>query len=95
MFCYQITTDHLEDDGEDSIAGSWRGEHEEMDTKAASSRTFYLYDDDGVRYYTGRMYWDYEGEPTEDDSYELFLWGQRYAGTALLKFHGASHLDIG
>lgn len=95
MFCFQITTDHLEGEGEDSIVNTWRGDHQEMNTKAANSRQFYLYDDDGVRYYTGRMYWDYEGEPTESDSYDIFCWGQRYAGTALLKFHGARHLDIG
>ena len=95
MFCFQITQDHLEGNGPDSIAGSWRGELEEAETAKASSRVFYLYDDDGERYYTGRMFWDYPGDPSEDDSYEIYRWGSRYAGTTLLKFHGASHLDIG
>lgn len=55
---------------------------------------FILYDDDGIPYYKGRAY-DPEGSYYEEDLYDLFSWGQRYAGTTYLKFPHAKMMDIG
>jgi len=48
---------------------------------------FRMYDDDGILYYTGTLYWDDEGEPLEEYTYgPLFDYGAPNAGAVVIKY---------
>jgi len=97
-----ITKDHLAEEFEDysSDAGVTgpRGISDEMvaDLKAGKGHTFYMYDDDGNRYYTGKMIATGDDEETEwAIGSPLDNFGTPNAGCTLIKYHGKPTWDIG
>lgn len=92
-YAWIITTDHLAREGERSDAGKVGPRTitpEQIAALAAGKgRTFYLYDDDRERYYSGRAIWSPDFEGTEQQVFgPLDDFGAPNAGCTLIKWHG-------
>lgn len=95
-----ITDDHLSQPSDSDfavgIAGPGHiGPELRQRLERGEGHTFYLYDDDGDLYYTGREIWD-GPEPTEEAAFApLGDFGAPYAGCTLIKWHGRPDLTCG
>lgn len=90
--------DQLGDDYDDTGVMGPRNISEKMeaDLKAGKGYTFYMYDDDGERYYKGRAIWDAEDEGSEEACFgPLDDFGRPNAGCTLIKWHGHPEWDCG
>ena len=98
-----ITKDHLAESmndeyGNDTGVCGPRDITPEIETalKAGKGHTFYMYDDDGEKYYTGKMLATGEDVDSEEAiSSPLDNFGMPNAGCTLIKYHGKPEWAIG
>ncbi len=98
-YAWIITKDHIAEGIEDSDVGVCgpRESNGEADDLVADGegRLFRMYDDDGILYYTGRLY-DTTGEYGEAACYApLGDFGMPNAGCTSVKYHGHPEMDCG
>jgi hypothetical protein len=94
-YAWIITKDHLDEgNGDAGISGPSDASDEMLASlEAGKGHTFYLYDDDGERYYTGRLVAD---EMDEEACYApLGDFGAGWAGCTEVRWHGHSEWDCG
>ena len=88
MHAWTIETDHL---GTEDVSGWQWGE---IPTGVKGVR-FTLYDDDNVRYYSGRFFTDSLDGITEEETYDVLRWGAAHAGAVSMRFPGHPEWDMG
>lgn len=55
---------------------------------------FRLWDDDGILYFSGRLYWRGDTEPSDETLTGLFYWSQWHSGTTRLSFPAHKEWEI-
>lgn len=99
-YAWIITRDHLAEEFGDKpdigITGPRDAPADLLGRVArGEGRTFYLYDDDGERYYTGKLL-TRDGEMDEEACLApLAEFGAGWAGCTLVKWHGHPEWDCG
>ena len=101
-YAWVITKDHLMEPGdpEEGSSVGVAGPHEASDealaqVRAGHGRLFRMYDDDGILYYTGRLF-DTTGDYDEDACYApLGDYGMPGAGAVEIRYHGHREMDCG
>lgn len=92
MFGWVIEKDHISEDGDPyDVTGARLGDMPE----GVKGVRFALYDDDDVRYYSGRFYTDHAEGVTEEETYEVLSWAARLAGCTSMRFPGHKEWDLG
>lgn len=103
-YCWRIGTDHLFNPAWDGVineagtvgpAGAPILNDEALSTRYENRATFYMYDDDGELYYTGKLYWNGDDEPSEEIiGAPLFQFGAG-SGCTRISYRARRHWDIG
>lgn len=103
-YAWIIDKDHLYD-GQDYLAdeagtvGPYNApssNRQILGVSYAHRHQFRMYDDDGILYYTGTLYWNGDPEPDEEYVYgPLADFGEPNAGAVLIKYTGKPEWDCG
>jgi len=98
MFGWVIDKDHLAEEmpieGLPDRSGNEYGEIPPAGVKRESVR-FTLWDDDNVRYYSGRFFTDNRDGITEEETYDVLAWAMKDAGAVSMRFPGHPEYDLG
>ncbi|MFY1620074.1 hypothetical protein [Micromonospora sp. WMMD736] len=98
-YAWVITKDHItppEEESDEGIAGPRLAPDDLLKrVKAGEGHTFYLYDGDGERYYTGRLLTTGDMGSEEHCAAPLDDFGTGWAGCTDVRWHGHPEWAIG